>query len=915
MKKFVGYLILYFIRLSLWFRYRVTFKGLENLNSTTLNRPGGVLFLPNHPTVFVDPSLVTIGIYRQFPIRPLIVEYMYYSPGIHWLMKFMDAIPIPNLNTSTNSLKRRRSERAFQEVIKGLKQGSNFLVYPGGKVKRSNYEHIGGASGVHSIVQSAPDANIVLVRVTGLYGSRFSTALTGKVPSIFPNIFQGIKIALKNLLFFTPRREVTIEYIPAPADFPRTAPKLAFNKYLEHWYNRADGLDPELAKKTLPGESLYLVSYRFWRKELPQVQERTSDTSTFDLSKIPQDVQAKVVAKLAEMTEVDTTSIKPEMSLSSDLGLDSLDAAEIFIFLQDSFNVGGVPPSELSTVGRLMAIAGKQVTFHIQEDEQEKDLSAWKRPVSPPHTAQIAEGETIPEAFLNRCERMPDLAAVADLMAGVLSYKALKLRVILLADTIKNYPGKTIGIMLPASVAASVLILATQLAGKVPVLINWTVGPRHLESVLELSGIQQVLTSWAFIDRLENVELDGIEEKLVFLEDVRRQLGMVDKLKAAVRAKMSTHRILKAFGADKLGGEDRAVILFTSGTESLPKGVPLTHRNILSCQRGALEALDVYESDILFNILPPFHSFGFSVSGLMGILGGLRTAFYPNPTDGPRLAKGVGRWDVTVLCGAPTFLRSILKSVTAEQMEKVRLCASGAEKIPPELVSLLAKFGKEDCLAEGYGITECSPILTVSPPGQTRIGVGKPIRDVELLVVHPESHQVLPVGEQGLILARGPNIFSGYLNKDIASPFIEINGKSWYNTGDLGFLDAAGNLTISGRFKRFIKLGGEMISLAAIETALLEAAERKGWELEEDSPSLAVIAQEADGGKARVMLFTRFVTTVDDANSALRMVGFSNLVKVSEVKHLTEIPIMGTGKINYRELQARYMHNGSAISV
>lgn len=906
MRKFVAYLILYFIKFALWFRYRVQYKGLDKLNRQRLNKPGGVLFLPNHPTVFVDPSLVVIGVYRKYPIRPLIVEYMYYATGIHALMKFMRAIPIPNLNSSTNSLKRRRSERAFHEVIKGLRNGENFLIYPAGRVKLTNYEMIGGASGVHSILQESPEANVVLVKITGLYGSQFSTALTGKFPGIFPTIFQGIKTALKNGLFFMPRRNVTIEYVPVPYDFPRNANRLTFNKYLEHWYNRPDGLDPSLNDRALPGESLHLVPLSRWSAELPKVLPRTTETESYDLHKIPVDVQTKVIDKLAHMTDFKVAAIRPDMHLSSDLGLDSLDASEIFIFLQDTFGVTGVPPRELTTVGRLMAIAAKQVHFTAAEEEVEKDMANWFATVPAGKPGIISAGETIPEVFLNRCRESSSRAAVADLMAGVVTYDKLKLRVLVLAEYIRRLPGKHIGIMLPASVAASAVIIATQLAGKIPVMINWTVGARHLESVVELSKIEHVLSSWAFVDRLENIELDSLEDRLLFLEDVRRDLGIGDKIKAAFLSKLSTKRILKAFDMDKRKGSDCAVVLFTSGTESMPKGVPLSHTNVLENQRRSLELLTIYENDVLLNILPPFHSFGFTVTGLMGILAGLRTACYPNPTDGPRIAKSLQRWGATIICGAPTFLRAALKAATPEDMATMRLVVSGAEKVPPELFTLLRKFGKENCFAEGYGITECSPILTVLPSGKPRIGVGTAIRGIELLIVHPETLKPMEAGEQGLLLARGPTIFEGYLNPGLASPFLEVNGESWYRTGDLGFLDAEGHLTITGRLKRFVKLGGEMISLVAIESALLEAAPKKGWELSEDAPSLAVISQEIDENKVRIILITSFQTTVDEANTALRMVGFSNLVKVSEVKPHAEIPLMGTGKINYRELEARH---------
>ena len=176
MKKLVGLFWLYLIRIALWFRYRVTIKGLENLNPETLHKPGGILFLPNHPTVFVDPTLVGLTISRQFAVRPVIVEYMYYTPIVHAIMRFMNALPIPNFGASSNSLKKKRADQAIETVMEDLKKGENFLIYPAGKTKHQAREII-SASGVHRILQAVPEANVVLVRTTGLWGSKFSRAL------------------------------------------------------------------------------------------------------------------------------------------------------------------------------------------------------------------------------------------------------------------------------------------------------------------------------------------------------------------------------------------------------------------------------------------------------------------------------------------------------------------------------------------------------------------------------------------------------------------------------------------------------------------------------------------------------------------------------------------------------------------
>ncbi len=904
MKHYVAMIILFLVKTTLWFRYRVHYKGLENLKPENLKHPGGILFLPNHPTIVVDPSLVVIGVYNKFPIRPIIVEYMFYSPGVNALMRFMDAIPIPNHFSNTNSLKRKKSEKALDTVIEGVKNGENFLIYPAGKVKRTNYEMIGGSSGVYSVIEKAPEANVVLVRVTGLYGSIFSSALSGgRVPDMFPTVWRGIKIVLKNLLFFTPRRDVTIEYVPAPADFPWKAPKLEFNKYLEHWYNRPDGLNPILACEKLPGESLNLISHSMWGKDFPAVEAPLSVPKDIDISRIPEAVRLKVYGLIAKLAERDVDNIEPFMNLSSDLGLDSLDAADILAFLQDNFGVENVPPSELTTVERLLAIAAKEVVFEVEDDQFIANTKKWMQPSEKIMQAQLAPGKIISEVFLNNCARWGNRMACADPRSGMMSYAKLKLRVVFLAEYIRKLEGKYIGIMLPASVAASVCILACQMAGKVPLMVNWTVGPRHLESVVGISGVKHILSAWSFLDRLENIELDAIEDKLILLEDLQTQVSWLDKVKAFWRSKQSTKTLLKKFGLDGISEESEAVLLFTSGTESLPKGVPLSHKNILSNERGCLEVLNATSEDILLGILPPFHSFGFTITSLIGLLSGMRTAFSPDPTNGKQVARACGMWRASIICGAPTFLKSFLRVAQASELTNVRYLVYGAEAAPPELLQLSAKLNLGPCLLEGYGVTECSPVLTMHHPGQGSEGVGKPLPGVEVCIVNPETLEPVPIGQQGLVLGRGPSIFKGYLNPGLASPFVNVGGESWYSTGDLGFLNIQGTLTLTGRLKRFIKVGGEMVSLGALEDVLLKYAVAKGLPMSEDSPTLAVVAEEREGEKPKVCLFARFHTDLEEVNGSLRQAGFSNLVRVSEVRHLASIPIMGSGKVNYRELK------------
>lgn len=904
MQKIGEWFILKLFRFLAFFRYKVTVKGLENLNSETLNKPGGILFLPNHCSLFIDPAIVVTAIYKKYSARPVMVEYLYMMPLVKFCMDTLRTLPIPDFDISSNSLKERKSEQVMQTMINDLRQGDNFLMYPAGRTKHTNLEIIGGASATHRILQECPEANIVLVRTKGLFGSIFSRAFPTHQPSLFPTLMEGFKILLKNLIFFAPRRQVIVEFVPAPADFPFKGTRGEVNRWLENWYNLPDGLTKQ--EGAHPGDSLVLVPYYFWSKKLPDYALHAAAEEEIDLSKIPEDVQQKVLRKLSEIVEMPVEKIKPEMSLAVDLGLDSIDTAEVAAFLQEEFDVSKVPVIKLTTVAKLMAVAAHIIVLEEEAQEEVKISHTWFKPIA--HKRVFAEkGDTLIEAYLNIAKKLKNQPAVADERSGVLTYHQFTLRLLLLSEYIHGLSGDYIGIMLPASVAADVCALAIQLAGKVPVMVNWTVGPRHLETVIQLTKLEHVLSSWAFTDRLENVDLTPIEDKILMLEDLRKKFGLSAKLRAFYRSLKSPNGILYSITNKPPRRESFAVILFTSGTESMPKGVPLTHHNIISNIEPYFEGAEIFSTDVLLGFLPPFHSFGFSACSFLGLLSGFRTAFFPNPTEGSRIAQVIEKWKVTILLGAPTFIRGILKVATPEQLKTVRLCYTGAEKAPPELVQLMKQLAPQVVLLEGYGITECSPVLTMHKMGIPPVGVGQPLRNVELLIVHPETHLPLPVGERGLILAHGPNIFSGYLNPGLHSPFLNIEGKMWYNTGDLGFLDEAGNLTISGRMKRFIKVGAEMISLASIEDALMQAAAKKGWPIAPEGPSLAVIAKEQEGGKPKIGIVTRFAVTVDDINKTLRESGFSNLVRVSTVNQVEEIPIMGTGKTNYRILESTYL--------
>ncbi len=881
------WLLYVFIRFSLWLRYKITVKGKDHLKQTQLPKSGGILFLANHPAE-IDPLILTSLLWYPFKPHPVAIDYLFRKPLIKNLLNFIGALSLPNFDNSSNSYKRKLMEKTYGQIYHLLDAKENLLIYPAGGLKNGPEEIIGGASGVHTILNNSPNANVVLIRSKGLWGSSFSRAPTGKTPALLETFVNGFKVLLKNFIFFAPRREVLIEIEPAPENFPWKGGRREINQYLENWFNEG-GPEP-----------LNLVSFSRFGKKFPTFREKTVQEEV-SLESVPEPIKKEIIDEIAKLSRVSTHEITPQSHLAQDLGLDSLDVAQLSVILKDNFGISSVHSSDLTTVGSVLAYAANLKTSKNEEEAKPNSGSSWKEEKNRP-LAFYPDGKTIPELFFKTATRLSSYIACVDQIAGEVSYKRLITGVLLLSKAIAKLPGERIGIMLPASVGVNALIMATIAAGKIPVMINWTLGERNLKSVLTQSGVENTLSSWQFIDRLDNVELDGLDDTIVLLEDVRARFSIVDKLKALWHSRKSASDLLKFLKLDKISENDTAVILFTSGTESFPKGVPLSHKNIITNQRGAYSLANLLTTDVLLGALPPFHSFGFSVTGLLPLLTGLKVAYSPNPTDGKRMAEAISRWKVTLLCLAPTFLKNILRVATPEQLESLRLVVTGAEKAAAELFEKLKSLNPKSQLIEGYGITECAPILTINPPEKPLKGVGVALPDVEIKVVHPETLTPVSVNEQGLVLARGPNVFKGYLDTNLGSPFVEVEQKSWYQTGDLGFLDENNYLSLTGRLKRFIKIGGEMVSLTSIEETLQQMGPAKGWKFDPELPSLAVCPLEIEGKKSEIHLFTTFETDTEEVNSILRESGMSNIIKIRTVKKTPFIPLLGTGKIDYRRL-------------
>jgi long-chain-fatty-acid--[acyl-carrier-protein] ligase len=383
----------------------------------------------------------------------------------------------------------------------------------------------------------------------------------------------------------------------------------------------------------------------------------------------------------------------------------------------------------------------------------------------------------------------------------------------------------------------------------------------------------------------------------VLAEDLRATFTTSQKLSALVRSYVSWKDLRDVTPTDE------AVVLFTSGSESLPKAVPLTHTNILTNARDTFAAVALLDSDVMIGMLPPFHSFGITVTTILPLCSGFRTVYHPNPTEAAVLARVIAGYGVTVLVGTPTFLNGIVRAAQPGQLDSLRIAVTGAEKCTDAVYQALRRACPNATILEGYGITECSPIVSANRMERTVPGsIGKPMDSVEAVVLGLDSHAPVAPGESGMLYVRGPSIFGGYLHYDGESPFFEWEGKRWYRTGDLVRQDADGWLTFEGRLKRFVKLGGEMISLPAIEAVLLPHFSSEA----DEGPPLAVETM-GSSESPEIVLFSVRPTTRDEVNRIVREAGLSALYNIRQVFQVDRIPVLGTGKTDYRGLKEMYL--------
>jgi acyl-[acyl-carrier-protein]-phospholipid O-acyltransferase/long-chain-fatty-acid--[acyl-carrier-protein] ligase len=471
----------------------------------------------------------------------------------------------------------------------------------------------------------------------------------------------------------------------------------------------------------------------------------------------------------------------------------------------------------------------------------------------------------------------------------------------------KEFSDQRIAIVLPASKGSMVANLAVTLANKVPVDLNFTMGRAANESCCRRANLRVAISATPFMERLKDFPWPERVLKLdELLPRMKRQIIFWWIMSVLIPAGL----LLRLLQIPKQGGHAEAILLFTSGTTGEPKGVVVSHRNVVGNVSQFRELLDARKTDAILGSLPFFHTFGSTVTLWYPLIEGVCVVTYPNPLEPARCAALIDRYKLTFLLATPSFLRLYLRKAEPEQLRTLRLIIVGAEKLPLDLASHFEKrFDKK--VFEGYGLTETAPVVSVNlpdpepkKPGEqvqpcSRLGsVGRLAPGMAAEIREPETGRKLSLHETGMLRLRGVNIFEGYL--DDPKRTAEILHDGWLKTGDIGRFDEDGFLYIEGRLSRFSKIGGEMVPHETIEQKIIDLLELSG---RDERPVAIVGVQDEAKGEALVLLSAVDLNLLE-LRKKLQEAGVPNLWIPKHVQRVDSIPVLASGKLDLKKCQA-----------
>ena len=491
----------------------------------------------------------------------------------------------------------------------------------------------------------------------------------------------------------------------------------------------------------------------------------------------------------------------------------------------------------------------------------------------------------------SKARQRPGTVVLQDVTGQALSHRMVMVGAEVLGGQFRrllDVERERVGLLLPNVNGTVISVLGLWRIGKIPAVLNYSNGVPLMLTCAKLAGLRQLITSRVFLAKAKldvaPMEAAGIE--FIYLEDIRKQISRLAKLRVFLK-----HRLMLGQVRFNIPADRTAVILFTSGSEGVPKGVELSHRNILANLRQLFSAVDVMDTDSLFNCLPMFHSFGLIVGTLLPLCRGIRTTVFPSPLQYRQIPTAVYNSNATMFLSTNTFLNGYARMAHPYDFRNLRYLLAGAEKVQQATGDTWArKFGVR--ITEAYGVTECAPAISANTKVSNRFGsVGRLLPGIEW-----KLEAIDGVADAGRLFVRGPNVMKGYLNADANEAFQALGG--WYDTGDIIHVDADGYFWVRGRAKRFAKVSGEMVSLTAVEDALAGAFPQHGEECE-----VAVVAlPDAEKGERLVAVTNEPKLELAEIREAITAAGLTNLYAPRDLQVVDELPKLGTGKLNHREV-------------
>ncbi len=509
----------------------------------------------------------------------------------------------------------------------------------------------------------------------------------------------------------------------------------------------------------------------------------------------------------------------------------------------------------------------------------------------------------------------PGKEIVVDYTAGRKSMKGgllLSLALGLAERLRRECPEKRIGIVLPPGIGGVIANVAVSLANKIPVNLNFTLSPGAVAACKEKAGIQTLITAKGLQEKVNERCPDFPWGEQVI--DIREALLAMPKVKTLSRLLclylFPRTMLARLWHVPRTGGDAEAALLFTSGSDGEPKGVILSHRNILGNCAQVMECGVLIRGESLLANLPIFHSFGFTITLWCTLMEGFRTVYVPSPLDYKKAAEAIATEKCGILLGTPTFLRPYLKRVEPELLSSVKVVVAGAEKTPEGFREAWEARFPGSVYLEGYGLTETTPVVAVNAqteiktakgekkPGRKAGSVGRLFNGMAVRVLNPETREPQPLHERGILALKGVNIFRGYLNEPEKTK--QVLDGDWLITGDLGRVDEDGFLYIEGRLNRFSKIGGEMVPHGTVETEIAKAL----GVFDSEIPRVAVTSRSDESKGEALVLLTTFDLSTEELRAKLAGMDLPNLWLPREIIKVELIPTLASGKLDLKGLKA-----------